>query len=171
MCLKLLRAIFKPRLVIPHPEEPPDYTQMLENVSIASTLEKWFEVYQVPVEWWDFWRTQISIEVRPDIPYPAQTWEQDGIRRLAVRPEWLNPGIIAHEQAHNSYSLLTPEQKAEFAIIYAPLKNTDPLIKLLYSKNTYGLTNDVEGMAEIYRYLGDKVPEVLKPFYPKLFDI
>jgi hypothetical protein len=65
--------------------------------------------------------------------------------------------------------LLTPAMKANFSAVYTTLKNTDPLIRLLYSQNTYGLTNDVEGHAELYRYLGEKMPEQLKQFYPKMF--
>jgi hypothetical protein len=88
---------------------------------------------------------------------------------MVIKPKWLNPGVIAHEQAHNSYALLTPAQKASFSTVYTPLKNTDPLIKLLYSKNAYGLTNDIEGHAEVYRYLGRQMPQQLVPYYPQLF--
>jgi hypothetical protein len=49
------------------------------------------------------------------------------------------------------------------------LKSTDPLIKQLYSINTYGLGSDVEGHAEVYRYIGQQMPAQLKPFYPMLF--
>jgi len=40
---------------------------------------------------------------------------------------------------------------------------------LLYAKNPYGLTNDIEGHAEVYRYIGEKMPEQLKRYYPMLF--
>jgi hypothetical protein len=88
---------------------------------------------------------------------------------LAVKPPWLNAGVIAHEQAHNSYALLTAAQKAAFSAAYNPLINTDPLITFLYSHNPYGLSSDIEGHAELYRYLGDKMPAQLKQFYPRLF--
>ncbi len=161
--------VVEQRLIIPHPEEPPDYTRTLANINFVEVLEQWFEQWDVPVEHLEFWRLKIVAEITETIPYPAGTWEQDGIRHLTVRPEWLNPGVIAHEQAHNSYSLLTIEQREMFSITYNSLKATDPLIKLLYSKNTYGLTNDVEGHAEIYRYLGQSLPEILRVFYPRLF--
>ena len=156
-------------LTVPFPEELPDYSQTLFTVSIAKTLQEWLVKYSVPIEYYDHWRNVIVIRVTTAIPHPAQTWEEHGIRHLDVKPEWLNPGVVAHEQAHNSYALLTEGQKAAFNFAYAPLKVTDPLIKLLYSINTYGSTSNVEGHAEVYRYLGSKMPKVLKGFYPKLF--
>jgi len=101
---------------------------------------------------------------------PAATWEAGGKRHLVIKAPWLNPGVIAHEQAHNSYALLNPNQKTAFASIYNSLKNTDPLIKLLYSINTYGLSTDIEGHAEVYRYIGQQMPAQFKQYYPKLFD-
>ena len=171
MCLDKLLALFRrPKpLAIPHPEEPENPLATLENVSISDTLDTWIREYQVPILEWDYWGNAIVITVRNDIPYPAQTYEQDGIRHLEVKPGWLNPGVIAHEQAHNSYSLLTAEQRTDFSTIYTSLKTGDPLIVFLYSKNPYGLTNDVEGHAEVYRYLGSQMPAVLRPFYQKLF--
>jgi hypothetical protein len=64
---------------------------------------------------------------------------------------------------------LTGEQKREFSAVYAPLKRKDPLIVYLYSINSYGLTSDIEGHAEVYRYICEKMPEALKIYYPKLF--
>jgi hypothetical protein len=97
------------------------------------------------------------------------TWEAEGKRHLAIKTQWLNPGVIAHEQAHNSYAYLSAEQKTAFSALYRTLINTDPLIQLLYSINKYGLNSDVEGHAEVYRYIGQHVPAQLKPFYPALF--
>lgn len=154
---------------LPHPEEKPDYSQTIENTSFADMQDKWFEVYNVPLQYRQYWRDKIIANVTNSIAYPAGTWEQNGLRHLSVKPEWLNPGVIAHEQAHNSYALLTAEQKKEFSRVYNLLKNTDPLIKLLYSKNPYGLTNDIEGHAEVYRYIGEKMPRELKIYYPMLF--
>jgi hypothetical protein len=56
-----------------------------------------------------------------------------------------------------------------FASLYTTLKASDPLIRLLYSRNTYGLTSDIEGHAEVYRYAGQQMPGQLKQFYPMLF--
>jgi len=157
--------VAEPPLVLPHPEEPPNYTLM----DLDYAMSDWLDGWDVPIDHWDYWRNSIVINVTETIPYPAQAWEQDGIRHLDVRPEWVNPGVIAHEQAHNSYALLTNEGKAEFYAIYTPLITTDPVIKLLYSINTYGLTNIIEGHAEVYRYIGQYMPESLRKYYPKLF--
>ena len=154
---------------LPHPEEKPDYSHNLSNTSFADVQNKWFEVYSVPMQYRQYWRDKIVATVTNNIAYPAGTWEQNGVRHLAVKPEWLNPGVIAHEQANNSYALLTAEQKKGFSETYSSLKNTDPLIRLLYSKNPYGLTNDIEGHAEVYRYLAEQMPQQLKRYYPKLF--
>ncbi len=163
-------CIFRKKLVLPHPEEAPDYSQTLENVNIDAVITKWLMDWQVPAEYWDYWRTAIVVTLRTDIDYPAQTYDgADGKRHLEIQPAWLSAGVLAHEQAHNSYALLTESQRYEFAAAYGKVKTSDPLIKVLYSQNAYGLTSDVEGHAEVYRYLGQSMPESLKRFYPKLF--
>jgi hypothetical protein len=88
---------------------------------------------------------------------------------LAIKPQWLNPGVIAHEQAHNSYALLDTGQRTAFAAVYAAFKTTDPLITLLFSRNRYGLSSDIEGHAEIYRYIGQRMPGPMKQYYPRMF--
>ena len=156
-------------LSIPHPEEAPDQTKTIENTDLDSALNEWEINYGVPEMHREYWKTKISIKLDANLPYPAATYKQGGIRHLTIKPEWVNPGVIAHEQAHNSYSLLSEEQKAEFSAVYTPLKTKNPLIILLFSQNKYGLTNNIEGHAEVYRYLGEKMPDDLKKYYPKLF--
>jgi hypothetical protein len=167
------------KLEILHPEEPPNPNQTLANTNIDDIMTKWFFDWKVPAEHWYHWRSAIVIRIYDSWPpdmlargiqpdTPAATWDADGKRHLASLARWLNPGVIAHEQAHNSYALLTPAQKSAFSATYSPLKNTDPLIKYLYSVNRYGLTGDIEGHAEMYRYLGETMPLVLKQFYPRL---
>jgi hypothetical protein len=171
-----------PPLTLPHPEEPKNDSQKAAKVDVAAILEQWLTNYEVPAEWWDYWREQIDIEIYdawPDKVYnmwptfkpdtPAASFDSGHGRCLWSLAPWFNPGVIAHEQAHNSYALLTPEQKAEFSAVYGQLKATNPYIVLLYSINKYGLTSDVEGHAEVYRYIGDTMPEDLKQYYPKLF--
>jgi hypothetical protein len=167
-------------LALPHPEEPMAPSANLSNIDASSVMNKWLVDWNVPERFWNYWRNAISLEAYDAYPpsilamgvrqdTPAATWEAGGKRHLAIKPQWLNPGVIAHEQAHNSYALLAPEQKTEFSSVYTPLKNSDPLIRFLYSRNTYGLSNDVEGHAEVYRYIGDKMPQQLRKFYPLLF--
>ena len=167
-------------MALPHPEEPMNPSATLANTNVMATITKWLSDWGVPAQYWDYWKTAINMQVygiytasimamglNQDIH--SATWDAGGKRHMVIKPKWLNPGVIAHEQAHNSYALLTPAQKVAFSTAYAPLKNTDPLIKLLYSKNTYGLTNDIEGHAEIYRYIGKQMPAQLITFYPRLF--
>jgi hypothetical protein len=156
-------------LVIPYPEEAPDHSKTIENTDLDAALDEWAEKYNVPGEHREYWKTKIEIKLDATLAYPAATYASGGVRHLVIRPEYVNPGVIAHEQAHNSYALLTEEQKTDFSTAYTPLKTTDPLIVLLYSQNKYGLTNDVEGHAEMYRYLYNQMPDVLKQFYPKFF--
>jgi hypothetical protein len=100
---------------------------------------------------------------------PTFTWSTGIKRNLAIKPGWLNPGVIAHEQAHNSYALLNPNQKSAFSDLFAHLENTSPLIKQLSSINNRGLIDDIEIHAEVYRYIGQEMPEQLKQYYPSLF--
>jgi hypothetical protein len=155
---------------IPHPEEPADYSITMANYNIDAVFDKWMLGYRVPAENRDYWRNAIEIEVTSALESPAATWDnrRTGKRHLAVKPEYLNPGVLAHEQAHKSYALLTEQQKREFSTAYTPLKTTNPLITYLYSINRYGTTSDIEGHAELYRFLCEKMPSVLKKFYPKL---
>jgi len=152
----------------------------LENTNLNVIINKWLVDWEVPKQYWDYWKTEIDIQVYNLFPAfivrkglsqkaPAGTWTEDGKRHMAIKRKWLNPGVMAHEQAHNSYALLNSSKRTAFATVYTPLKNTDPLIKLLYSKNAYGLTNLIEGHAEVYRYIGQHMPKQLKPYYPKLF--
>jgi hypothetical protein len=167
-------------LAIPHPEEPMNPAATLANTDLTSIINKWFLDWGVPEQWREYWKQAIDIQVYDVYPAsllsmginqetPAATWEADKKRHLAIKPRWLNPGVIAHEQAHNSYALLNSDQKTGFSALYKPLINTDPLIKLLYSKNTYGLSSEIEGHAEVYRYIGQQMPEQLKPYYPGFF--
>lgn len=169
-------------LKLPHPEEPKDPSQTAANVNVATIIAEWMINWQVPQENWPFWRDKVSIELVPGLQVPVliNGWYQlkdvpaaaydngNGTRTIKIRPEWLNKGVIAHENAHNSYFYLTPEQKDAFAVDFDAHK-TDPLPAYLFSINAYGLSSYIEGHAELYRYLGDQMPEALKKYYPKLF--
>jgi hypothetical protein len=169
-----------PPVFLPHPEEPLNPFTTASNIDINAVISRWLTDWEVPQAWWFHWRNAIDIQVydvyppfilamgvKPDTP--VFTWSADGQRRVAIKPGWVNPGVIAHEQAHNSYSLLSPEQKSAFSALHVYLKNTNPLIKQLYSLNAFGLTSDIEGHAEVYRYIGQQMPEELKQYYPTLF--
>ena len=112
-------------LTLPHPEEAPDYSKTFENTDLNSALDEWETNYDVPDVYRNYWKTKIVIKLDADLPYPAAAYELDGARHLKIRPEWVNSGVIAHEQAHNSYALLSDDEKAEFSTTYAPLKTTN----------------------------------------------
>lgn len=173
--------VLYPPLTIPFPEEAENPLQTIANTNAEVILWEWLVNYDVPQEHWEYWKTKIDIQVVErfsdlgwtlasdlDSKIPAVSWEEGG-RHLAIKPTWLNPGVIAHEQAHNSYALLSTVEKREFVIVHSSVL-TDPLVELLYrtKRPTWG-DFDVEGHAEIYRYLGGQMPEVLKKYYPKLF--
>jgi hypothetical protein len=156
-------------LTLPHPEEPADFTRTVENICIDEILTLWVAQWNVPVENFNYWRDRLIVNVTTSIANAGQAWQDaDKKRHLDVRPEYFNAGVVAHEMAHASWELLTPEQQAEFSKIHQAIKDTNPYIVLLYSKNTYGLTNDNEAHSEIYRFLGQFMAEELKPFYPRL---
>jgi hypothetical protein len=167
-------------LSLPHPEEPMNPSATIANTNAVAIINQWLSGWGVPTQQWDFWKTAIDIQVYEIYPayvtamgvtqdWPAVTWEAGGKRCMAVKPKWLNPGVIAHEQAHNSYAKLNPTMKATFAALYTALKDRDPVLKHLFTMNRYGLTSDVEGHAEIYRYIGQEMPTQLKQYYPLLF--
>jgi hypothetical protein len=160
-------------LSLPNPEEPKNLSQTLANVNIDNVFQAWYESYNVPIASRSYFRNTIVVDLNDRIPYPAGTWEAAGIRHLQVRPEWCNAGVLAHEEAHCSYALLTEAEKVSFEKAYNNAQST-PYIVLLHSVNTYmnqtdGSRRHVEGHAELYRYIGlEKLPETLKQFYPKL---
>ncbi len=122
----------------------------------------------IEISVYDAWPPeQLAIGIKPETPAYAIVW--NCTRQIHVLAAWLNAGVIAHEQAHNAWAELTIIQKKDFEAEYAPLIKTDRLIRLLYSQHKYGLTSVIEGHAEVYRYLGQSMPEELKKFYPKLF--
>jgi hypothetical protein len=148
---------------LPYPEEEPDYTHTITGEEL---LQGFFNRYFIPQVYWNFWR-RVTIVVDKTLPYPAGMVSQT--KTLLLKPEYTNPGILAHEFSHLSYYELNPNKKASFTTEYNSALQTDGLLKLLYSKKPYMQTNIIEAHAEIFRYLGNKMPEQLKKYYPKLF--
>ena len=167
---------------IPYPEEPRDDSKTVANTDVDAVINQWLVERQVPQIHWKFWRNQIIIEIYDAWPdsflewgieptIPACAWDgSDGLRHYASLAPYFNVGVTCHEQAHNAWPLLTPEQQADFMEAYDRLKTTDPLIVRLFEINDYGLRGGhIEGHAEFYRYLCEYMPEELKQYYPKLF--
>lgn len=159
MCKAILN-LFKKESKLPHPEEA-RLTKPIEDVEV--TRHAWFVKYQVPMAYWSYWQN-IQITITPDVSFADCSSEE-----IRVNPYWANPGVLAHEAAHRSYSFLSDDEKAAFAVEHDRQKANSPMVRLLYSINQYGLTSQIEGHAECYRYLAEKMPEDLKIFYPKLF--
>jgi hypothetical protein len=166
-------------LSIPHPEEPVNPLATLANTDSAAIINKWLMDWAVPLQNHDYWETVIDIQVFDIYPQniiamginqeiPAATWFADKKRHLVIKTKWLNPGVIAHEQAHNSHWLLAEKQKGQFAAAYKVLKQTDEMVRFIFSKQVT-TTDDVEAHAEIYRYLGQFMPAQLRMYYPLLF--
>ena len=165
----------------PYPEEKfnPDATE--DNVIIEDIIDSWFWHYDVPEEYHDYWLYKIDIKIDAIFPYAAGVWESNGIRHLTAQPGWFNKGVLAHEQAHNSYFTMTEEKKDSFKSAYLALRDSESLKHLKDYKAVFKLEPDelcpwhnnvpaiIEQHAEIYRYLGTQMPQVLKQFYPKLF--
>lgn len=177
MC-EFLKNLFKPKLAIPYPEEPINPGQTIANLDKDGIFENWLVDYSVPAQHWDFWKNQIKLAVYDEWPAeclavgiktdtPAYTINYGTERHFNCLAHWFNPGVIAHEQAHNSYDLLTSDKRMEFIRALINEKN-NPWIALLQKAGKLN-SGIVESHAEIYRYLGMKLPDNLKEYYPKLF--
>lgn len=160
--IKIFEGWFnRPR--IPHPEEPINPLATLENTDLDAVIQKWLTDWEVSNP--EFWDT-VEFKLSYQYPYPVCTIAQT--KEIFVRPEWANPGTFAHECAHISYSLLSPRKKSDFSLAFSEVIKTDRLVKYLDSKNAYMNTNIIEGHAEVYRFLGQLMPESLKTYYPNL---
>jgi hypothetical protein len=147
---------------LPYPEEAPDASL---SRTADQLLQLFFNKYSIPNAHWDFWRTVIIV-IKKDLPYPAGMSSET--KTLYLKPEFANPGIVAHEFAHLSYSLLDPGQKGYFPQTYLEVIQKDEMLRALYFQKPYMQTAIVEAHAEIFRYLGPQMPEALKKYYPKL---
>jgi hypothetical protein len=153
---------------LPHPEEPRNDNQTLENTNVSMFYEKWFTDWEVPEQYHLFWQLAIDVKLDVTIPYAAGVWADGNGVHLRCRPEYMNAGVLAHENAHNSYALLTPDEKLEFESVYGLEVENNELMVYLDSVNSYMNTTVVEAHAEVYRYLGQYMPESLKKFYQRL---
>ncbi len=187
MCIaQIIAAMFKPKpviptpdppapvLTIPHPEEPEDKTKTMANTNPQEAEMLWREGWNVPAEF----KTDIVFTLTDSyasygiVGYdwaPAITVGNN----VYYHPSYSNGGICAHEVCHPVWATLTPQQQTDFETDYNSLINTDAYMILLYDykiKNAdpNWIGNPWEKHAEIYRYLGDKMPEALKVFYPNL---
>ena len=94
---------------LPYPEEAPDYTYTITGEEL---LQRFFNRYFIPEVYWNFWR-RVTIVVDKTLSYPAGMVSQT--KTLLLKPEYANPGILAHEFSHLSYYELNPNKKASFS--------------------------------------------------------
>ena len=154
-------------LTLPHLPEPPDYSRTIGGVDVAALRASWFSQWGVPESSRSFWNDEVKLYISLQYPYAAATFSET--REIWLRPEWADPGVLAHEAAHISYALLTGDEKEDFkASLKASMEHS--LVKLLARQIPYFHANAVEAHAEIYRYLGEQMPWFLRKYYPKLID-
>ncbi len=174
MCLSWLKKLFHkeqsvppvPKPQIPHPEEARNPEATKQNTSLQAVIDTWLYQWAVPFEYYSFWRSVDYVLVN-GLSVPAATYSES--KRMEINPQWANPGVLAHENAHISYSFLTEQEKADFRTVFnEEVLVRDSLVQLLYSQNQYMKTSVVECHAECYRFLGFSLPFGLKQFYPKL---
>jgi hypothetical protein len=176
MCIKWFINLFNtpepPPVTLPHPHN----ASHTPDQDSGQMMEEFLTHWNVPETYKDFWRG-IPVTVMDGYIYPASWQDADGNpltysdEKLTFDEAWDDEGVCAHECAHVSWEFLTPAQRDAFATLHDYYKNVDPYMKLLYSINTYGLTNSNEAHSEIFRYIGDKMPLELKKFYPRLIDV
>lgn len=150
---------------LPHPEEPVNRAQTIHNTNPQRIFDKWLKDWEVPQKHWGFWHS-VKIVLKTDIPSAATTYSDRKL--LWIRPEWCNPGVIAHEMSHISYWQLSPDRKKQFNNTWRQYQS-DPYLKLLVTRRPNTGNSDVEAHAEIYRFLGVYMPAGLKQFYPYMF--
>ncbi len=178
MCISKLLGLFKPKLLtLPHPEELINQNVTIENVApddLIYIINKWLYDWKVPTEFHPFWLS-VNITLVPGlsifyngqlVQVPAATWAEE--KRMELDPHWANPGVISHENCHISQTFLPG--LAVFITAYNVC--TDPLLQLIkdkmLGKDPAWANSPAEIHADVYRYLGEKVPEDLRGFYPKL---
>ena len=150
---------------LPYPEEAPDPNL---NYTGEQLLHIFFTKYLFLQVHWDFWKT-VTVVVDKTLSYPAGMSSET--KTLYLKPEYANPGILAHEFSHLSWAQLNQAQKAYFPQDYVTVMQTDALLRFLYFQKPYMNASPVEAHAEIFRYLGNQMPESLKKYYPKLIGL
>lgn len=154
-------CIFKSKL--PHPEEKRDKSKTLENTHIHTVVLQWFADWNVKDN--DYFD---QVNIIPSLAYSYPAVKVGDF--IYIRPEWCNPGVIAHEMAH-----LVWDNISQFSFITDFITNIgqEKYLKLLldtvdYAKDNYKKGNFIEVHAELYRYVGQYMPEYMKFYYPRL---
>jgi hypothetical protein len=162
---------------LPHPEEPrvPSATSL--TIDVRAVISAWFTGWGVPAaspadNYRAWWLSKVQVVVTEGLMlngFPCPSYCEPWVPAVHIDPTWCNPGVIAHEMCHVTYHQLTAEEKAGWEVAYMALRGKDPLIKLMRAQHPYADANMNEAHSEVYRYLGQQMPESLKRFYPRLF--
>lgn len=154
-------VIVTPVLTIPHPQEPQMPAGYVPD--LPAVIESFIKQWHVSERDWIG-----VIDYRIDDTMPDIAHAHSDRREVNFQSRWCTEGVMAHETAHIQWFDLTEAQRQEFISLYKPLFDSDPYMKLLKFYNTYWMTSDCEAHAEIYRYLGGKMPQALWRYYPHL---
>jgi len=147
---------------LPYLEEKPDYTMTLNSCNVEDLRTRFY--YERNVKDWDFWDT---VEIIPSVEMHYPAWTITEVKKIWIRPEWFNVGVLSHEIAHISHNEMNDIDMANFVIDLEKFKN-NKYIKTLYKQIPYTSTNYIEGHANLYRFICDKLPNELKKYYPHL---
>lgn len=164
MCLSnpFKRAKQTAPLTLPFPEEPRDPTANIATTSARGLLALWLLKYR-PADP-AFWQT-LDLSIVDTLDHPAETISE--LKQVRIQPSFASPGVLAHELAHISYSLLSEQEKVDFAMVADTVKS-DPLVALMLEQKPNARKNIIEKHADLYRFLGKQLPESLRAFYPAL---
>lgn len=176
---KKLTGAIPPALVLPHPEEPGNPQATAAAVNIIAVRQAWYDGWRVSLNGRGLFNpVTLNLVENLAIVYngalvkvPAATYAE--LLRIDIDPKWANPGVLAHESQHIFYSWLTEDQRLKFAAEYFGMAETGDAMLSLVVRHMAGRdpswVSDIrEIYADIYRYLGDKMPESLKPFFPNM---
>jgi hypothetical protein len=165
---------------LPHPVEMPNYSAIACEINIQDTLTKVFKLWHIPEDKQSWWRNEVHYVAKDNltltyggvtryVPACCYYWEKPP--RIEIDATYAEcPGTVVHEVLHIDWFVyMTKEERTLFEVILDDLLDKDPELLNLDKQNDYMNTSIVEAYPEVGRYLGDKMPEQLKPFYKHLF--
>ncbi len=153
--------------------------------NIDDVVSTWMQNYYVPEEWRDKWES-VNVD-KPNNTFKfgpfkwnveqgsfwskvfgyhqekAAGWSYRNNPTIKLTENFLNPGVLAHEMAHQQWDYLAATQRKAFETSLNNLKESSDLIRDASSSS--GIQ---EWYADIYRLYGPWMPNELKQFYPQL---
>ena len=176
----LKRLVKPPVYTIPYPEESPDLNATTLNTSVPQTLDRLFSSRNTQFELRAFWFSityELVDNLHVEIDYGSYVLSvkvaaaaYSELLLVKVDPHYCNPGVLGHENAHIEFYFLSDELVAEWPDRLEEAVQLDPLLSYLWNlpERSYMRSDIIEAHADVYRFLGDKVPLSLWKFYPHL---